>query len=723
MVGKGKPVVAAAAALLLLALLPVPLGCRRGGEGYEARAQYRTYEGRITAGSVLGSGKALTVNYGRGQSSPVDANGGFRINGRTESAALLTATDEEGNVVLQSIYPKTDHLPQRPARLDYLSTAVAMVFNRPGFATANPVAAAVLTRYIETIPETQELAALLEDKAKENPSIIRNPDEEVFALLSKICQKVVEDAEKAGAGNLAATGAAVRVKGAGFAAPRPRDVKASCGIPGIWGETPGDTANAYFSDADGVDGDGVDMITSWQGQGNADFKGINRYMRWVAVYCDPLGPDGKAELPQDSEAFMTPVAMLEPRNFSLLPTLSDLLRALLVDGYKDVLKEILSEGTLPEDLPTPEDYGKELWDVVLETMIENWMPTEGEFRIEAASGRDYLVTTHGPGIKGTQEGGLRDHLPTLYTGITELCLPLIGVFIDVPDVSPVLRETPSLMRLAGKMERSLRELVDLSSQDEEEAAYRWSLFMVELMQDPDFQNLVCAAYEVTADTMAKLVSLIVGEVVPAVGTYHKVAGAVNLCAGALGLVISVASSQMVDEYYLSPSGNTAALKARPSPSAPQAPRQAISGPVEALKGFFAALEAGDTVAACSYVYTTSYGLSFVTWGVISIYNLVGRTRFHEMQYRETSNDGSRATVYARGKMDYGDQLGLVTTHYLIDGEAVLMVQDGAWKVFTLPPYTLVGTEVPEGPLPQLPGELQLPDYPEVPMPPPFPGDL
>lgn len=714
MAGRGNPMlVSAVAALFLLAMVPIPLGCRHAGDGGEAKAEYRTYEGRVTAGFVLESVKTLSIRYGRGLSSPVDADGGFEIRGRTESAALLNAVDEDGNVVLQAIYPKTDLLPQQPARLDYLTTAVAMVFNRPGFATANPVAAAVLIGYVETIPETRELASLLEEKAKENPSIIQNPDEEVFGLVSRIFGIILDDAEKAGTGSPTAAGAGLRVKGARFAAARPRPGNPPCDI---WGEPPGDTENAYFSDADGVNGDGVDMVTSWQGQGTqAEFKGINRHVRWVAVYCDPLGPDGKAELPQDSEAFMTPVAMLEPRNFSLLPKLSDLLRALLVDGYKDVLKEMLSEGTLPEDLPTPDDYGKELWDVVLETMVQNWMPTKGEFRIETGSGRDCLVTTHGPGMKGTREGGLRDHLPTLYTGITELCLPLIGVFVDVPDVSPVLRETPSLVRLAGKMEKSLQELVDLSLRDEEEAAYRWSLFMVELMQDPDFQNLVCAAYEVTADTMAKLASLLVGEVVPAVGIYHNVAGAVNLCAGALGLVISIAGSQMVDEYYLSPTGNVAALKARhPAESAPQAPRQAASGPVEALKGFFAALEAGDTAAACSYVYTTSYGLSFVTWGVISIYNLVGLTRFSGMQYRETSNDGSRATVYVRGNMDYGDQLDMVMTHYLIDGEALLMLQDGAWKVFSLPPFTLVGMDMPENPIPGLPEELEPPDGLEIP---------
>jgi hypothetical protein len=134
-------------------------------------------------------------------------------------------------------------------------------------------------------------------------------------------------------------------------------------------------------------------------------------------------------------------------------------------------------------------------------------------------------------------------------------------------------------------------------------------------------------------------------------------------------------------------------------SGPQALRQAVSGPIEALKGFFAALEAGDSVAACSYVYTTSYGMSFVTWGVISIYNLVGRTRFYEMRYRETFNDGSRARVYVRGKMDYGDQLGMVVNRYQLDGEAELRIQDGAWKVFSLPPYTHVGTDMRETPGP------------------------
>ena len=706
-----KPVISVLVIAAVLFTGILPLGC--GNHKGSGESLLRDYKGSVAEESVLTSAQELSVEYGRGSTATVEEDGGFEIEGRVESAAMLRAVDEFGNTALMCIYPKTDLLPQRQARLDFMSSAAALVFSRPGFATPDPVAAAVLTAYIEKMPETAELASLLRQKSETNPLILENPDEEVLALVADICSKIIDDAEKASRGDLAME---TFYRGAGgssvYAYPR----MAGAVIQGdIWEDAYGDTRSDWFADADGIDGDGIGMTTSYGGEGGrVDIAGINRYMRWVAVYCDPMDEAGNALLPEDSSELITPAAMLEPRNFSLLPTLSDLLKSILVDNYKDVLKEMIAEGEFPSQFQSPEDYGQELWEVVLRGLVNNYMPTRGEFTIETDTGTDYLVTTHGPGIKGSEHGGVRDHLPTLYTGITEICLPLIGLFLDVPDISPVLKETPSIMRLARKFEWKLQELIEQTQPgcDQEKAVYEWELFVTEFMQDPDFQALICAAYEVTADAISKIVDLVMGQAFPAIDTYNKIAGGVNLCVGVLGVVLAVTRCEMIDKYFLSPSGNTASLM---QPRAEEEPRQQPalppSGPEEALKGFFSALELGDTVAACGYVYTTSYGMSFVTWGAIGIYNLVGQTKFDSMTYKVTSNNGTEAQVYVTGNMDYGDQLGLVVNRYRIDGYSDLKVQDGAWKIVNLPQYTLVEVRTldPENPWLQHPVEWEIPE--------------
>lgn len=694
---------------LLISAAFSPLGC--GGRG-TGDTEFREYKGSVAEASVLASARQLSIEYGKG-SAAVSEDGGFVIEGRVESAAMLRATDEYGNTALMGIYPKTDLLPQRPVQLDFMSSATALVFSRPGFATPNPVAAAALTAYIEKMPETAELASLLRQKAETNPLILENPDEEVLAKVADICSKIIEDAEKASRGDSLMAVPRRGASGVGvYASPRMSDAGS---LGDIWEGSSGDTQSDWFTDADGIDGDGVNTTTSYSGEGTrVDLEAVNRYMRWVAVYCDPVDEAGKALQPEDSSESITPVAMLEPRNFSLLPTLSDLLKSILVDNHKDVLKEMLAEGELPSRFQSPEEYGQELWQVVLQGLMNNYMPSRGEFTIETDRGTDYLVTTHGPGIKGSEQGGVRDHLPTLYTSITEICFPLIGLFLDIPDISPMLKETPGIMRLAKKFDWRLQELIEQTQPgcDQEKAVYEWELFVTEFMQDPDFQSLICSAYEVAADAVSKIVTLVIGQAFPAIETYHKIAGGVNLCAGILGVVLAVTRCEMIDEYFLSPSGNTASLtQSLAENETEQQPARPPSGPEEALKGFFSALELGDTVTACSYVYTTSYGMSFVTWGVIGIYNFIGQTKFDSMAYAVTSNNGMEAQVYVTGNMDYGDKLGLVVNRYRIDGYSYLMVQDGTWKIVNLPQYTLMETIPldPVNPRLQPPEEWEFPE--------------
>lgn len=672
---------------------------------------FKNYKGKVE--NPPSEIESLQVVFAGDQIAEVKPNGEFDFKGRDESTALLRVTDDSNQTTMEAICPKSDVLPTEIARIDWTTSAVSLVFKRPGITTTEPVAAEVLTRLIEKMPQTEDLAKTLESKSKENPAIVSNPDEEILGLVADIAGTVKSLADQEAGG----------VSGGGFYEVVPANYSRGCGnssqslaratnFPPITGGGD-DTNNEYFRDANGVPEDGVDVECKYDGEGDeAGYKGINYYNRWVAVYLDTLDEQLEPTMPPEGEPDI-PLVLLEPRNTELIPTISTLVEIILVDNVMGIVEDMVKEKSIPATDEAIDDMAKKMLDRTKENFRNLYFPTERDFQAKISREDEYLLSTHGPGLAGETEFGRRDIIPALYTAVTEGIIPLVGLAVDVPDFKPILRETPAMARLAVRYETQLTQLLRESQPpaDRNTVGYKWAAFADELMFDPDFQAILAGVYDVGKDVIAKVIAKGIVTLVPPLEAYNKVANAANLVVGYVALAVTIATLHGNDQYYFSPSGNVAELCRSREQKQPQEQLEA-GGPIETLKAFFSALEGGRNDEAVSYLYAGSDGQRILYWGAIGLANIIGEFRFENMQYVELSNDGASAQVSVNGNIYYGDRLGISSAEFLIAGTAELAVQDNAWKILVLPGYTeTMSPTKPDIELPDLP---DIPEYPRTP---------
>jgi len=276
-----------------------------------------------------------------------------------------------------------------------------------------------------------------------------------------------------------------------------------------------------------------------------------------------------------------------------------------------------------------------------------------------------------------------------------------------------------MAKVAVKHQSDIIQLLkDSQSGSQSLVAWRWAAFSQSLLQDPDFQAVLGGALAVGKDEIARIVADGLVKMVPSLEIYDKIAGGANLIIGYAALAVTIATLHSQDSYFLSPSGKVDSLLSKPASR-----KETAEGPspVDTLKAFFAALEAGNTGEANSYLYTDNRGVKALTWGTIGLSNLVGRFVFDAMSYDEQSNDGKDASVAVSGTMTYADKLGVGSGCFRIDGISRLAVQDGAWKIKLLPVYSgeirPVPVEPPKISVPQIPVTIpSLPSIPKVKLP-------
>jgi hypothetical protein len=653
-----------------------------------AKAETRWYEGKINAaGGLTGN---HTITCGTTGKARVSSDGTFKFEGRVNSTAVLRVLDSSGRTTMQAVFPKEKGQSGKSASIDYKTSAVSLVFNRPGIATTDPVAAEVLTRTIAKMPATDQLAGTLEAKSKADPGIVGNPDEDVLAQVSGIISLLKDTADR----------------GTG--------VEAGVSLPPLTGGT-NDTKNQYFQDCDGAANDGVDMRCDYKGNGiSAPFNGTNYYSRWVAVYLDPLNEQKEPVQPAEGQDDI-PLALLEPRNTELVPSISTLVRISIVDNADGIIEDLLRD----DGRPVTEQNVEALKENLLRRTASNakalYYPTTKDFKAQCAQDKNYMLSAYGPGLAGPEQFGRRDLLPALYTAVTKGILPLIGLALDIPDISPLLAETPAMQRLASKHRDQLLSLLQQSqSGDNNATAYAWASFSQELLQDPEFQQVLGAAFKVGKDAIARLITGGIVKLIPPLDVYDKIAGGANLAIGFVSVAVTVCSLHSCDTYFFSPDGKVADLL-QTAPTA-KASAAAQSGPIAIFQKFFSALEGGRSSEATSCLYVDSSGQRTVYWGVLGLTNLVGAYRFSDLDYEELSNDGAHSEVRVTGNMSYRDKAGVTETDCAINGTASLSTQAGSWRIVVLPSYTQAVKPVAP---PEIKVPLSVPDsLPKVPSFPP-----
>jgi len=668
--------------LLTMSVIPWCASCSKG------QPVTRWYGGKVAGRDGAASGS--TVMCGTTRNNPVATNGDFKFEGRLGATALLRVVDSSGRTTKQAVFPKEKKVTGKSATIDFKSSAVSLVFSRPGVATTDPVAAEVITRTIERMPATEQLARSLEAKSKTEPGIVGNPDAEVLGQVSNIVGTLKGKADER-------TGS-----------------ESGVALPPITGGAQ-DTSNPFFRDADGVANDGVDMRCDYKGSGtSAPFNGTNYYSRWVAVYIDPLNEKKEPVQPSEGQEDI-PLVLLEPRNTELIPTVSTLVRITIVENAAGIVEDMLRDRGKPVTDQNIEDLKKELLSKTVSNARALYYPTTKDFRGDCTLDKNYMVSAYGPGLAGQWQFGKRDLVPALYTAVTKGILPLIGLALDIPDVTPLLAETPAMARLASKHQDQIQNLLQQSQSGNIDAiAYDWASFSQELLQDPEFQQVLGGAYKVGKDAIARLVAHGLVKLVPPLELYNKVANGANLAIGYVALAVTVCSLHSRDTYFFSPSGKVADLV---QPAAATNSGTTSSGPIDTLKKFFAALEAGQSQTAASYLYSSGSAERTIYWGALGLTNLVGGYQFSVMDYVERSNNGANADVYVSGNMSYGDKAGITRTDCTLDGVASLAVQDGSWRIVVLPKYTQVVQPIapPDVNLPfSVPDNL--PDVPDLPFP-------
>ena len=362
----------------------------------------------------------LSIDYRLDKSAKVSPSGDFKLSLNNSATALLQATDQEGNVVLEAIAPKDKLIPEYELELSPRTSALTMLFLTPGIITDDPVEALLILNALHQGQGAGTLADLISGKMKEDPSIISEPDDELKQAAAGALASFLQEASR----NAPEAQRRQTVTREEPPPSIPRAVPPLGAIStgelltqeggGSWGpvelehRSGGDLKLDPSLSMEGSElQEGTELDLSW----------TNPVPRWVLIYNDPSSEEGGAD---PKTPF--PLTAALPRNWKVPGIIETALLILKTASLHTLLYRLLTD-----DL----SQYKEDWREYAE---DNWREVKGERKFTYDSNKPYLDLYTFGGIIPEGLTILSANRQQAAAGLTTWHLfinPLVGLLADI----------------------------------------------------------------------------------------------------------------------------------------------------------------------------------------------------------------------------------------------------------------------------------------------------
>lgn len=480
-------------------------------------------------------------------------NGKFSKNLNTKSTALLFATHRAGGEVkisMLAVMPKHPDLLQQNPVIDPFTTAEALLFIQPGLATGDPLIDALFLQIIAELPETSELAYILNEKMAKNADVLSNPDVEIATAFKNANDALLMYFNSLNKDEPMSFLEKIFSK---FAMTASAAANKNC-----------DTNNEWFENDINLDNETdnlcMSLINDPAEENTLRFSSTNNSPRWVFHYLDK-DIDGQHVMGNND---LPPHAVSLPRRITLPSVQEAVLDVAWSVTLTPIIKKIKGEKITLETFT----------DSLKDKFASYFSPKTTLFTIQKPTAGEYYLANYGFGgfyadQPSIEIAKLRLLAPNYLTILTELLFPLTSLAIDIqfeisdqinyPDLLEVLYD------VLVRHENDLQDLVvKLNKGDTLGALEDTTLLFGKLLIDP-YIPLIFAKIigkQLFDKEIQDFVAFFVNHAISAVFVVNKLIAFGNLSITVISLVDVINDYSFFDRYYL----KVEAAEITPTPS-------------------------------------------------------------------------------------------------------------------------------------------------------------
>lgn len=395
--------------------IPIWLHIRNNPSGPAA-----AYKGSV---KLAGSRKQkLNIGFGDKHRVPVNEGKAFTVTGNTTTTGLITALDNKQHIAGMAVVPKDSRLFQKTdVKIDYRSTAIAMVATTPGMAQPDPVVSAIELGLVASLPQLDTLASCLADQAATDTAYLSHPSSTCLRSLEATITAFQTKANAFTKDTAESRGALAFHKALDSLFPNAYAESGSL----LSGKRPGldkacDQNNGDLHDNDGKESDGVCLKVT---EGNTKLQMTNPTARWGLYYIDNN---------------TLPAAAAMPKTWAL-PSVQQLVSTIAHLAAEDAMASIKKLGGflgLHTNTDTPAPFLDRLLDAVA-----SWSSDQKSEASLSASTQARTIVAATAGIPRSGDNlqgaaGVQFGVATIATLATQVIVPVVSLVLDAKPQLP-----------------------------------------------------------------------------------------------------------------------------------------------------------------------------------------------------------------------------------------------------------------------------------------------